>query len=111
MTESLLIADMDAWLRSHARGHERARPRKELLAHLCALGHWPKPDATSDRAMRKAAETMECVGSCSKGYFFIVNAEDRKIALGQLHSQAMSELVREKRIREAGASGEQGELF
>jgi hypothetical protein len=35
-----------------------------------------------------------------------VTAEDRKIAQGQMRGRAMSELVREKHIRECGESGQ-----
>jgi hypothetical protein len=109
MSESILIADIESWLRSHALGHAKARPRRELLAYLCAQGHWPTPNDTADRAMRKACETMEQVGSCSRGYFWIVNAEDRRIARGQLIAPARSMFEREKKI--GAVDARQGELF
>jgi hypothetical protein len=105
MSESLLVTDIRSYLIDHAYGSAKATPRRHLLHHLHLQGH-----SIDDRAMRKAYETMDKVGSCSKGIFFIVTAEDRKIAQGQLHSHAMSELVREKEIRDAGQVG-QGELF
>lgn len=110
MNDDQLTTDIRLWLHLHAQGAENAKPRRLLLAHLCTKGHWPRPDATSDRAMRKTYETMELVGSHSKGIFWIATAEDRRIAQGQLHGRAMSELVREKRIRDAGDMG-QMELF
>jgi len=106
MSESLLVTDIQSFLIDHAYGAARATPRRHLLHHLHLQGH-----AIDDRKMRKAYENMGKVGSCSKGIFWIVTAEDRKIAQGQLHSHAMSELVREREIRDAGASGEQGRLF
>ena len=105
MSESLLVADIRSYLIDHAYGSARATPRRHLLHHLHMQGH-----SIDDRAMRKAYETMDKVGSCSKGIFFIVTAEDRKIATGQLHSHAMAELVREKEIRDAAPQG-QGSLF
>jgi hypothetical protein len=67
-----------------------------------------------DRRLRKiyghGGELEGRVGSSGKGVFWIVTAEDRNIARGQLHGRAMSELVREKEIRNAGQVG-QGELF
>ena len=105
MSESLLVADIRSYLIDHAYGSAKATPRRHLLHHLHMQGH-----SIDDRAMRKAYETMDKVGSCSKGIFFIVTAEDRKIATGQLHSHAMAELVREKKIRYAVPQG-QGSLF
>jgi hypothetical protein len=105
MTESILVADIKSFLSSRARGHANAVPRRVLLDHLHALGH-----STTDRSMRAVFSTISECGSCGTGYFFIVTAEDRRIASGQLHGRAMSELVREKRIREDAPQG-QGELF
>ena len=112
MSEAQLTLDIEAWLYDNARGHEKAKPRRHIIPYLRLQGHsLPQSEDGADRAMRRACRDSQKIGSCSRGYFYIVTSEDRAIALGQLHSQAMSELVREKRIREAGASGEQGELF
>jgi hypothetical protein len=109
MSDAQLRTDILLWLRENARGHGNAKPRKTtLLPALCVLGHWPSPDDTADRALRKFKETMPEVGSCSRGYFLIVTSEDRRIAQGNLHSRAMSELVHKKRIGDAGAEGQMG---
>lgn len=105
MTESLLCADICEWLRMNALGNANAVPRRVMLGHLHAQGH-----SVDDRGMRKAYEGMDKVGSCARGLFWVVTAEDRRIAGKQLHGRAMSELVRERRIREAAPQG-QGELF
>jgi hypothetical protein len=60
--------------------------------------------------MRKAYESMDKVGSCGRGIFFIRTADDRHVAQGQLHGRAMAELAHEKRVRDAAPCG-QGELF
>jgi len=105
MSESLLVSDIRTWLIAHAYGSAKATPRRHLLYHLRVQGH-----TLDDRKMRKTYEDMEQVGSCGKGIFWIVTAEDRRIAGKQLHGRAMSELVREKRIKDAGQVG-QGNLF
>jgi len=106
----LLTGDIRSWLRSNARGHANAKPRRLLLAHLLYLGH-ALPKSDPDRAMRKAYESMEDVGSCAKGIFLVVTAEDRRIAGVQLHGHALAELVREKRVKDGAEAGEQGNLF
>jgi hypothetical protein len=114
MSESQLITDLLEWLRVHAPGNEKARPRKELLAYLIVQGHsLPKgdPDRFMRRLKAKHKDLDTKVGSCLRGYYLITNNSDRKVAQGQLHSHAMSELVREREIRDAGATGEQGSLF
>jgi hypothetical protein len=63
-------------------------------------------NSTGDRKMRKTYEHMDEVGSGGKGVFLIVTADDRRIAGKQLHGRAMAELVREKRIKDAGACGQ-----
>ena len=111
MSDAQLRTDILVWLREHAKGHANAKPRKTtLLPWLCSQGHWPSPNDTADRALRKFKETMPEVGSCARGYFLIVTAEDRRVAEAQLHGRAMAELVREKAIREAAPRG-QMELF
>jgi hypothetical protein len=105
MSEALLATDIVEWLRSNAVGHERAKPRRLLLDYLHAQGH-----SVDDRGMRKAYEGMDKVGSSLKGLFWIVTAEDRRIAQGQLHAPSMAMLHRERVIRESG-DGEQGRLF
>jgi hypothetical protein len=104
MSELLLIKDIESFLRSRALGNAHARPRRELLAYLHSQGH-----SLDDRRMRKATETMEFVGSCSRGYFWIVTAEDRRIARGQLIAPARSMFEREKKI--GAVDARQGELF
>jgi len=101
MSDSLLCSDIESWLHDHAWGHANAKPRRLLLEYLHAQGH-----SVDDRKMRKCYEPMEKVGSSGAGLFWITNAEDRRIAQLNLHSRAMSELVREKRIRDAGAEGQ-----
>jgi len=105
MSESLLIADIRSFLIAHAYGSAKATPRRHLLYHLRIQGH-----SICDRRMRAMLSAMPDIGSCLKGIFFIVTAEDRKAATKQLHSASMSSLVREKRIRDAGEVG-QGNLF
>lgn len=51
MSEAQLVKDIESFLRSHALGNAHARPRRELLAYLCAQGHWPTPNDTADRAI------------------------------------------------------------
>lgn len=105
MSESLLNSDILAFLQANASGHARAVPRRRLLSYLVALGHLPL-NSTGDRKMRKTYEHIDEVGSCLRGIFFITNAEDRRIAGKQLHGRAMSELVREKRIRDGAPAGQ-----
>ena len=105
MSESLLRSDILAFLHAHASGAAHATPRRRLLTHLAVKGQLPM-NSTGDRKMRKTYEHMDEVGSCLKGVFLIVTAEDRRIAGKQLHGRAMSELVREKRIRDAGVCGQ-----
>ena len=57
MSESLLLSDIESWLRAHP-GHLQARPRAELLAHLKGLGH-----SIGDRQMRDAYSGMDKLGS------------------------------------------------
>ena len=101
MSDSLLRSDILAFLQAHAQGHARAVPRHRLMSYLKANGH-----SVTDRAMRRAYADIDSLGSCAKGLFWIVTAEDRRVAGKQLHGRAMSELVREKRIRDAGACGQ-----
>lgn len=117
MSDALLCSDIERWLRENARGAENAKPRGRLMDHLISksllspLAHIDRRVFdTEDRKMRRAYETMEFVGSCSRGLFWIVTAEDRRIAQSQLHGRAMAELVREKRIKDSAPCG-QGELF
>ena len=109
MTESLLIADVQAFLIAHSCGSAHATPRRHLLHHLNMQGH-----SICDRRLRKVygqgGPLEGKVGSSLRGLFWIVNAEDRRVAQTSLHGRAMSELVREKTIREAG-DAKQGELF
>ena len=106
MSEGQLREDIIHWLRDHAGGHSSARPRRDLLVHLCALGHWPTPNDTADRALRKFKEGMPEVGSNGRGYFLIQTAEDRRVAERGLHSKAMAELHREKQIRDTAPAGQ-----
>ena len=110
MSESLLIADVKSFLITHAYGSAKAMPRRHLLYHLRQQGH-----SICDRRLRKVygqgGELEGKVGSSLRGLFWIVTADDRRIAQSQLHGRAMSELVREKHIRDAGAVGKQGSLF
>jgi len=105
MTESLLIADVQAFLIAHAYGSAKAMPRRHLLHHLHMQGH-----SIDDRRMRKVYETMEFVGSCSRGIFWIVTAEDRRVAQANLHGRAMATLVRESNIKKSAPCG-QMELY
>ena len=114
MSDAQLIIDLLEWLRIHALGNENARPRRELRTYLIGEGHSiPKgdPDRFLRRLKAKHPDLKTKVGSCLRGYYLITNNSDRTVAQGQLHSHAMSELVREREIKDAGASGEQGELF
>ena len=110
MTESLLIADVQAFLIAHSYGAAHAMPRRHLLHHLNMQGH-----SICDRRLRKVygqgGPLEGKVGSSLRGLFWIVNAEDRRVAQSQLDHPAKAMLVREKTIRDAGASGEQGSLF
>lgn len=103
MPDSLLVADIETFLRLQARGLANAVPRHKLRRYLHTLGH-----AVTDRAMRRAYADIDSLGSCAKGLFWIVTAEDRRIAGKQLHGRAMAELVREKRIRDAAPAGQLG---
>ena len=105
MSESLLVTDILDFLRERARGAEHATPRHHLLSYLSANGH-----SVNDRALRRAYADIPEVGSNAHGLFLIVTADDRKAATRQLHSHSMSELVREKRIKDGGQVG-QGSLF
>ena len=100
MSESLLLDDIMEWLRRHA-GRAKAAPRAELLAYLRAQGH-----GIDDRQMRRAYAGMDRLGSCSRGIFLIVDAEDRRISQRGLHSHAMAELVRERAIKDAAPQGQ-----
>ena len=109
MSESLLVEDISSWLRANARGRQNAKPRDLLREHLHELGH-----TVTDRKMREVYAGIKDVGhSCAapKGLYWIVTASDRQATTDQLHGRAMSELVREREIKDAGASGIQGELF
>jgi hypothetical protein len=97
----LLHSDILSFLQAHAQGHARAVPRHRLMSYLKANGH-----AVTDRAMRRAYADIDSLGSCAKGLFWIRDAEDRRIAGKQLHGRAMSELVREKRIKDAAPAGQ-----
>jgi len=106
---ALLVSDIKAFLISHAYGSAKAMPRRHLLHHLNIQGH-----SICDRRLRKVygqgGPLEGQVGSSLRGLFWIVTAEDRKIAQGLLHSPSMAMLVREKRIKDAGQVG-QGSLF
>jgi hypothetical protein len=106
MSDALLSDDIKLWLSEHARSHMNAKPRRLLLAHLCSQGHWPSASDTADRAMRKACEQMPMVGSCCRGYFLIVTAEDRRIAQGQLAAPAASMFERKRQIEDAAPQGQ-----
>jgi len=109
MSESLLVDDISSWLRTNARGRQNAKPRDLLREHLHELGH-----TVTDRKMREVYAGIKDVGhACAnpKGLYWIVTASDRQATTSQLHGRAMSELVREREIKDAGASGEQGRLF
>ena len=107
---SLLVEDIKSFLIDHAYGSAKATPRRHLLHHLNIQGH-----SICDRRLRKiyghGGELEGQVGSSGAGIFWIVTAEDRAIATDQLHGRAMAELVRERELKDAGASGEQGSLF
>jgi hypothetical protein len=109
MSESLLIKDISSWLIAHAYGSAKAMPRRHLLYHLHVQGH-----SICDRRLRKiygqGGPLEGKVGSSGKGLFWIVDAEDRRISQKGLRSHAMSELVREKAIKDAAPCG-QRELF
>jgi len=109
MSESLLIADIRSFLIAHAYGSAKATPRRHLLHHLNMQGH-----SICDRRLRKVygqgGPLEGKVGSSLRGLFWIVTAEDRRVAQSQLDHPAKAMLVREKHIRDAGAVG-QGELF
>ena len=104
MSDALLDQDIRSWLADHA-GRANAAPRAELLAYLRAQGH-----GVDDRAMRKAYANMDRLGSCSRGIFLIIDAEDRRISQRGLHAHAMASLVRERAIKDAAPCG-QIELF
>ena len=106
MSESLLISDIASWLKSHALGHANAKPRRKLLDHLHSLGH-----SVDDRKMRKSYEAMEQVGLSTCGLFWIVTAEDRRVAGKGLHGRAMAELSHEKRIKGGEQNEAQGSLW
>ena len=110
MSDAQLRDDILAWLRDNARGHAQAKPRHHLLVRLCALGHWPTPDERADRALRRFKETMPEVGSCGKGYFLIVTADDRRVAMGQLAAPAAAMFDHKREIEKAAPQG-QMELF
>ena len=110
MIDQLLHDDIKSWLSTHASGHLNAKPRRLLLAWLCQQGHWASPNESADRAMRKAYETMEQVGSCSKSVFIIQTAEDRRISAGQLAAPAVAMLDQKRQIERAAPQG-QGELW
>jgi len=109
MSESLLIADIRSFLIAHSYGSAHATPRRHLLHHLNMQGH-----SICDRRLRKVygqgGPLEGKVGSSLRGLFWIVTAEDRRVAQSQLDHPAKAMLVREKHIRDAGAVG-QGELF
>ena len=116
MSDPVLSAAILDWLRFNAKGNANAKPRRELMKGLVAQGLISplaltddKVNESEDRRLRRAYQGLERVGSCSRGLFYIVGYEDRKLAQGQLRSKAMAELVREKRI--ACAEERQGELF
>ncbi len=106
MNDALLGGDITSWLVAHACGAANAKPRRMLLDYLRSVGH-----SIDDRGMRKRYEDMERVGSCGRGLFWILTPEDRRIAQGQLIAPAASMFAREKRIKDTGAMGAQGELF
>ena len=110
MSDALLAEDIKSWLSAHASGHLNAKPRRLLLAWLCQQGHWPTPNDTADRAMRKFCEKLQLVGSCSRGYFAIVTAEDRRISAGQLAAPAVAMFERKRQIEKSAPCG-QGELW
>ncbi len=58
MSDAQLALDIRGWLRDNSRGHAAAKPRRDLLRWLCSQGHWPTPNDTADRALRKFKETM-----------------------------------------------------
>ena len=104
MSDAQLAIDIRSWLADHA-GRAKAEPRAVLLAYLKANGH-----GVDDRQMRRAYADMDRLGACSRGIFLILDAEDRRISQCGLHAKAMSELVRERRIKDAAPCG-QRELF
>lgn len=101
MSESLLCSDILSWLSSHAYGHAQAKPRRLLLDYLHAQGH-----SIDDRRMRKEYESMDKVGSCGAGLFFIVTAEDRRIAAGQLAAPAVAMFERKRQIEKSAPQGQ-----
>ena len=109
MIESLLLADVQSFLIAHCYGAEKAMPRRHPLRHVNMPGH-----SICDRRLRKVygqgGPLEGKVGSSLRGLFWIVTAEDRRVAQSQLDHPAKAMLVREKHIRDAGAVG-QGELF
>jgi len=101
VSDQLLRDDILAFLHANARGSAHATPRRNLLMYLNINGH-----SICDRRMRATYEAMPEVGSCLRGIFLIVTAEDRKAATKQLHSASMAMLGHEKKIREAGEQGQ-----
>jgi hypothetical protein len=106
MSDAQLELDIRAWLRDNARGHAAAKPRRALLVWLCAQGHWPTPNDTADRALRKFKETMPDVGSCTRGYFLILTAEDRHVAEGQLAAPAATMFAHQRELKKAAPTGQ-----
>lgn len=105
MTDDLLKTDIISWLRTNANGNANARPRKFLVAYLLFLGH-KLPKADPDRVVRRVCAEMPEVGSSLKGYFYITNAADRKVAQGQLAAPAVAMLERKRQIERSAPQGQ-----
>ena len=110
MSDAQLLEDIIFWLRQHS-GHANARPRRELWDYLHGQGHsLPKDKAGDCRKLREIYKDIPNCGSCAKGLFWIVTAEDRHIAEGQLAAPAVAMLDRKRQIERSAPQG-QGELF
>lgn len=109
MNIDLFRADIEFFLREYAFGRVHAVPRHHLLRYLHTKG-W----TVSDRTLRRVYADIPFVGYAidgeKRGLFWITTREERKETERHQHSKAMSELVREKRIRDGGQTG-QRELF
>ena len=114
MIDQVLVESILTWLRTEAKGNKNALPRKWLRKYLILKGLLspltdtdPKVFEREDRRMRRACESIptQC-GSCSRGYFLIVDAEDRRIAQGQLAAPAASMFERKRCIERAAPQGQ-----
>ena len=114
MIDQVLVDEILAYLRSECRGNANAKPRRKLMDHLIGKGllspeawHDTRIFEREDRKMRRACESVagQC-GSCSRGYFAIVTAEDRRIAEVQLAAPAVAMLDRKRQIERSAPQGQ-----